>query len=813
MVRKHPLAKCEECPLAKEACAPTTGPADAKVAVVSRSPGFYEAQKGRPFSGPSGKILEYLLKLNGYNREDVLLTNVVLCNASEVPDAAIEACKPRLFSEIANAEIILACGSEAADVLAETTVGAGRGYVQEGPFDEGDDGAGFSFRQKLVVTNNPAIVLRESSTYVDLVKDFKLALNPVEFKGFPKVRWTNDTKEAKIWLRQILEQKPTRLACDVESRGNAFDATVVSIAFSTTGERAVAFGERIWLDSSIVRDYLRPLLELTECTYYWHSGKFDIQPLRNIGINARVDEDTLLLHYATDDRTGAEARGQPHALETLTTEELGWPVYETKEVKHFKRHGAEKNADGSWKYPVPDSLYDYNALDAAALPLLYPLFWDRASKDQTTGVYRNLLLPASEALAQVETSGVHYDIEAAADLNENEVLPLLRNLKAEIGLLAGDGSFNPNSNPQTKKLVYDAWQITHEQQLRPKRYYSFDKQARESILRMEFVCRDDNSDLRRQLVYDFTHRYDLFKALDKQRSTYIEGLIRYASRHNGKIHCHYRIPGTETGRLSSSEPNMQNITHGAALGDRNIPNIRALFKASPDRQIVSADYSQAELRCIAKFSGDRSLLAIYRGTGRSLHKEMVVKHYGSDYTYEQYVKAKNINFGVTYGQSAEAFSKMYHMPKEEAQAYIDTWWTTFPDVKKWTEQIAQEVRRGPIVNPFGRKRRFHLITKENYAGVVREAINFKPQSTAGDLTLYSLCVLAKELNPDLAAIIITVHDNIVSDVVDNYVDECAKITKQVMESAPVEVLGWTDIPFVVDISVGEDWGNLTEIEV
>jgi DNA polymerase-1 len=254
-------------------------------------------------------------------------------------------------------------------------------------------------------------------------------------------------------------------------------------------------------------------------------------------------------------------------------------------------------------------------------------------------------------------------------------------------------------------------------------------------------------------------------------------------------------------------PNFQNITREAK---DIVPGIRKLFKPSPGCTLVQADFSQAELRCIARLSGDTDLLAIYSDGARSLHRETAAAFYGANYTKEQYVRSKNINFGVCYEQSAFMFAQMYQMPQKEAQAYIDNWFKRFPDVLKWKEDVKKRVvNNEELIAPFGGKRRIHLITEENLEEVKRQAINFYPQNTASELTVWSLC----KLNALGVPIISTVHDSIIADVPTGDAMEVALLMKEVMESAAMECLGW-DLPFTVDISMSDvSWFDVEEVDL
>jgi len=188
--------------------------------------------------------------------------------------------------------------------------------------------------------------------------------------------------------------------------------------------------------------------------------------------------------------------------------------------------------------------------------------------------------------------------------------------------------------------------------------------------------------------------------------------------------------------------------------------------------------------------------------------------YGEDYTYEQYVRAKNINFGVAYWQSAFSFAQLYHMPEEEAQSYIDYWWARFPKVKEWTNEIKDAVvTLGELQSPFGHKRRFYVIPsgQSERLHVIKEGINFLPQNIAGNITLEAMIQMCDNLDWDKAQVRINVHDNIVLNCKEDHADEIAHLTKQIMESAAKDGILW-DFPFKADLSIGHTWGDLVEYD-
>ena len=770
-MRKHPKAECENCPLQSERVARTTGPSDAKVAVVSRSPGVHDVRTGKPFSGPSGEVLNYLLESNGVKRDEVLVTNIVLCYSEDPPRSAIEACRQRLHNELGTAQTVIAAGAEAVnELIGKKSIKSARGIEH---FKDG---------KRIIATNNPAAVLYDSDSFLNLTEDFKLALNPPPPVVYPTVDIVDTASSARD-LFYLLTDYNGVIATDVEGHTPHLEC----IGFSTAPDHATVIPRRVIVE---VWDELKALLEQPK-RWLWHNGVYDVKLLRRNGIQTHIVEDTFPLSWCLDERESGV-----HGLSYLSRTQLGWLNYEPESVESYKETGT-----------LPDDIDDlhrYNGYDCAATLQLYHLLRERAINDSVWKLYRNQKIPLMNALVDIELRGFHYDSMAAADLNELIVIPKLRELTAELREIVGLELFNPASPQQVAAFMYDSCGLIHQLKSTRKKSYAraTGKEVRKEIIEGRYNCKSRYED---RLVA-FAEYMELFSQINKQRGTYLEGLIKLVAS-DGKLYCTFNPCGPATGRLSSRVPNFQNITRDAK---DVVPGIRKLFKPSPGNVLVQADYSQAELRCIARLSGDSNLLAIYQDGARSLHRETASAFYGADYTKEQYVKSKNINFGVCYEQSAFMFSQMYQMPQKEAQAYIDNWFKQFPQVLEWKDQIKQQVVTGDdIVAPFGGKRRFHLITEENLEEVKRQAINFLPQNTASELTVWSLC----KLNSMGVPIVSTVHDSIIADVPTEDALDVARLMKSVMESAALETLGW-NLPLTVDISMSEiSWGDCTEIEL
>lgn len=815
VVRIHPQALCEECPLYGQPVAPSLQPKtpQVKCAIVSRSPGYHEGIAGKPFSGPSGKVLDHLLKENGVTRDECLVTNTVLCapDSPKVPPEAIKACAPRLAEELRDIQLVIACGSEAVNEL------VGRGSI--------DRHRGYRINRNgrvVVATNNPALVLRDDSTFPNLRKDFKRAFNPLPPPTFPEVVVIEDEREATNYVSNIYKTEG-RIAVDIETRGGlTHKATLVSIQFAIDGGTSTVIGERGgFLDrESAFTARLRELLESQEHSFVWHGGKYDTKILRHTyGINARVDHDTMLLSYALDERSGTDERIGVHGLEYLLMDEFGWPHYCPPSVEKAKKTGIVEDYD---------AFYKYAGLDVGGTFQLFEAQKERALRDHVYDrPYLSLLIPANEFLTELELHGIVYDVDRAADVYEFEVYPELHNLTWQMREQLNDPILNPRSPTQMAVVFYDKFGIKHAMQKRPAppqskastMERSVDDSARTEILEHRFTFRGETEHVRkgniittvqapdalkqRQFIVDFVTKYDRFQELSKQASTYLVKMIeRAANDPESRVYTQLNLHGTNSGRLSSVRPNLQNITRTK----EGLPDIRKLFRSSPGRLLVSADYSQAELRCIATFSGDKELTRVY-ANDLDLHSETAKRFFGEDFIPEQRNICKNVNFGVFYRQTAETFQEKHGIPARKAQPYIDWVWQTFVGVKEWELGIEKEIKtRGVLVSPFGRKRRFHLLTRENVQAAFREGINFDPQSTASDFTLSAAIRLNGEIDRDRASIVLLVHDSILADVQEAYVDEYKKVCQQVMEACPREELDWT-LPFKVDIGIGPTWGE------
>jgi DNA polymerase-1 len=265
------------------------------------------------------------------------------------------------------------------------------------------------------------------------------------------------------------------------------------------------------------------------------------------------------------------------------------------------------------------------------------------------------------------------------------------------------------------------------------------------------------------------------------------------------------LHGTVTGRLSSRKPNLQNIPR-----DSKIKNI---FCAAPGNVLIEFDYKGAELRVLAYLSQDDFLRNVFL-TGRDLHDEVAAFLFGQNFTKEQRVKAKNVNFGIAYGRTHYTIAEEFKMSEIEAKALLDEWFRRAPKAHKFLLECDGKAERGEVlVTPFGRKRRFGLISDVKVQELRNEARNFPIQSIASDLNLSAGRNMESEISALKGMIVNLVHDNTIVEVKDDpaIIKEAILVGTKHMVNAPKIYLN-TDVPFEVEVKVGKVWGELKGVE-
>jgi DNA polymerase-1 len=537
----------------------------------------------------------------------------------------------------------------------------------------------------------------------------------------------------------------------------------VGIGFAPN--RVIVIGEEA-LHSQRVLDKLGQLLD--EKQVICQNGKFDIQVLMRLGVvkHAKLWADTMLASYCLDERPGH------HSLEGLSSEILGAPAWKAELKPHLGK-GKNKNYAN---VPRP-ILYRYNAYDVACT---YNLWHEHFEKDlEKTGLrgLHDFLVEASNQLIYLELEGVAIDTEYL-DVIDSEYEILLGTLE--------EGLKGWVDNPRSPQQVLAA-----AKSMRLPVKASVDAPTLRAILE-----RNLNIEQR-----EFISKILEYRREHKLYGTYIKGTRKRLIEN--RLYPTFLLHGTVTGRLSCRNPNLQNIPRGSV--------IKRLFGVDHDNVLIQADYKQAEWRAIACLAQDSYLQGALGDPNRDIHGEVARQFFGPNYTKEQRVMAKTFVFGVAYGRGPDAISKAFKVSVYEAERYIREFFGMIPDVVKWRKDVHEKLFKGgqSLQTPFGRKRRFWLVTRENKHDIEKEALAFLPQSIASDLTLSSLVRMRKyfETNMAEAKIRITVHDSIIAEAPIEYQTDVAKAMKDIMENTAAEVFS-DFVPFPVDIEAGYNWADL-----
>lgn len=771
MNRHHPDAICEECPLFEHnTYVPTVGPEKATIVLIGEAPGAQEVKTKQPFTGPSGQLLNILLKHAKIDRKEVCITNVCLCRPpdnSNPPSAAIRACAPRLETEVRGRlpKTIVALGNFAQQAVLRHREGITKTRV--GPPKTVEHFPGI----EVVATYHPAAALYNQDYFPDIVTDFgkinhdgqsepRSWVEPV-FKSFDTVA---DSLSA---IRQLRNSPSIReIAIDIEAGiekdtdfGHPDQYRLLCVGISYRPGAAIVIGEHP-CNTEEVRRELGALL--SEKGIIAQNGKFDLQGLRDISPEARLSFDTMLAHYCLDERRGT------HSLDQLAIEFLGSPDWKS-EIKRYL--GSSKNyAD----IPRP-ALYKYNAYDVANTYDLKQVFERRLEREGLTDLHA-FLVRSSHPLMLMEQAGVAVDLPYLDELTETYLgtLDALEgNLKTWV------------DNPRSPKQVKEALQA-----MGVKRVQSTDAESLEN-LRERAVINDDEQ------LRMFTHMMLEYRKEHKLYGTYVKGIRKRI--YKGRVHPTFLLHGTVTGRLSSRNPNLQNIPRGSVARRLFIPT-------TPDHVLIQADYRQAELRVVCGLARDSYLRDVFSDEKRDIHGEVAARFFGPDYTKEQRVRAKAVVFGLTYGREAYSLAAEHNMSVAEATSYINTFFELIPDTVEWINELERRVQDGEdLVNPTGRHRRFWLITDHNKHNVLKEARAFLPQSTASDLTLESANRLAEAGIGEYLRI--PVHDALILEVPQKEAGEVADLVAKTMKEVGHELFdGYVKFP--VDIGMGPSWGDL-----
>lgn len=572
-----------------------------------------------------------------------------------------------------------------------------------------------------------------------------------------------------------------RWTVDVETTSlDPLTAEIVGLAFGVAPGQAryVPVGDTRERSVSLAQvvSTLGPLLEDPEQAKIGHNVKYDMLVLDNHGISLDgVRADTKLAAYLLD-----PAR-RSYSLDVLALELLG---HKTTTYEEVTKPAGDKEALPLIDVDV-EAVANYACEDADVTLRLAERLLPELEDKGLMELFVTVELPLIRVLADIERHGVALDRDFFVAMSER-MSAELETIERECYILAGE-EFNLNSPRQLSSILFEKLELPVIK--RTKTGYSTDAEVLETLA--------TEHDLPRRLIE--------YRELAKLKSTYVDALPAATHPVTGRLHTNWNQTVTSSGRLSSSDPNLQNIPVRTPLGRE----IRRGFVPSEDGWVLFvSDYSQIELRILAHLSQDENLLAAFR-SGRDIHRETSALVFGldpADVDSDLRNRAKEVNFGVVYGMGPFGLARRLGIPRDEAKAFIDGYFARFPGVKRFQEDtIARAREQGFVTTLFGRRRYLPEIGSKNFnirSFAERVAINSPIQGTAADVLKVAMIRIHERLNsePLRARMLLTVHDELVFEVERDASDALEALVREEMEGA-IDL----DVPVVVETGIGSTW--------
>lgn len=581
------------------------------------------------------------------------------------------------------------------------------------------------------------------------------------------------------WIEKLNAAK--LIAVDTETDSlDYMSANLVGISFALeNGEAAYLPLQLDYLDApktlekSTALPAIKPILENPDIHKIGQNIKFDESIFARHGIELQgVEFDTMLLSY-TLNSTGR------HNMDDLAKRYLG------HETIVFESIAGKGKGQLTFNQIPLEQATEYAAEDADVTMKLQQTLWLKLQEEPTlVELYKTMELPLLHVLSRMERTGVLIDSDALF-IQSNEIAARLTALEEQAYSLAGQ-PFNLASTKQLQEILFDKLGLPVLQKT-PKGAPSTNEEVLEELAY--------SHELPKILV---EHR-----GLSKLKSTYTDKLPQMVNSQTGRVHTSYHQAVTATGRLSSSDPNLQNIPIRNEEGRR----IRQAFIACEGYSIVAADYSQIELRIMAHLSGDQGLINAF-SQGKDIHRSTAAEIFGvslDEVTNEQRRNAKAINFGLIYGMSAFGLSRQLGISRPDAQKYMDLYFQRYPGVQQFMTDIREKAKaQGYVETLFGRRLYLPDINSSNAMrrkGAERVAINAPMQGTAADIIKRAMIKLDEIIrhDPDIE-MIMQVHDELVFEVRSEKVEFFCEQIKQYMETAAELV-----VPLIVEVGVGQNW--------
>ena len=812
----HPRTdKCRHCPCQRSAQVTRPGPAD--IAIVVDFPTYHDTARDTLLQGDSGKLARTTLTAYGIEVDDCYLTSALNCRPAKdkkgVLKSAMLSCRERLVDELREV------GPYKVLCLGPIGFSALRSVDDNLPITKVRGRWHKCFGMNVLGTFNPTMLMGAFEYFRDFEWDVgKFATTEPE--SFPDVEmWLPDSvSDARLAFDYIAGASFVSL--DIESTGfspyrDDLLAVGLGVLFEDSTDGVSIIFDKDLLGNRVVWEQFAALLSSEQATVM-HNAKFDLKWMKtsleamDLPFDPRHIEDTMLLNYCLDER--AMGQFQSHSLKNMARVRCDAPDYDISMGKWLKAWAV---ANDKQREILRERMRTYLALDCYYTARLFLQLPDEVAEESLdlVSLYTNLLIPGALALCDIESHGVRIDRKFYEDTWKtllDRAAPVLARVRDE----TGDPEFNPNSPPQVKKYLYDQEGLPV---LRTARRGKLQEgPTSKPVLKMLKKRYPEYT----QVIDDILE----YRNLVKTAGTYVKGMLE-RSDDDDRIRGDFLEHGTSTGRLSSANPNLQNIPETS----HTKIEIRNGFIAPEGFVLLNADYSQLELRLGAHLSGDENFCRVFI-EGRDPHQEVAYEFFQKPEDqispYERYM-AKCVNFGVAYGRGAESIAngpEMEYVEEiggtrwtvEQVKEFFDAYFNHFPKFLAWCdEQKRFAYTHQYVESPLGRRRRFPLILRSDGGAVGRQAVNTPIQGTASDFTFSALirihrrlCDLNDLVGKVVAFIVSTVHDSLLIECHKRYVKKVTAIVYEEMENVPLA----SPVPFEAEVKIGQRWGDLHKID-
>ncbi|MFN3516206.1 MAG: DNA polymerase I [Novosphingobium sp.] len=601
-----------------------------------------------------------------------------------------------------------------------------------------------------------------------------------------------DEDELAVWIERAMAAR--LVAFDTETSAlDAISADLVGVSLALGPGQACyiplghggsdMFAERPrQIDRKRALEMLKPLLESDAVLKVGQNAKYDLNVLARYGIAVSPIDDTMVLSFDLDAGRSVEGIGGGHGMDELAMRHLGHTCIAFKDVC-----GTGKKTISFAEVPL-DRASEYAAEDAEVTWRLHRLLKHRLPDEGAVRVYERVDRPLVPVVAQMERHGIKVDRERLAALSSTFAEEIAR-LEGEIHALAGQ-PFTIASPKQLGEILFDKLGFKGGKKGKTGQY-STDQSVLEGLA-------GEGAEIATKVLE--------WRQVSKLRSTYTEALQEAINPDTGRVHTSYSLVGAQTGRLSSTEPNLQNIPIRTEIGRQ----IRDAFVAEPGNVILAADYSQIELRLAAHMADVPELKEAF-AAGEDIHARTAQEMFG-EVNRDTRGRAKTVNFAILYGISRWGLAERLGITPEEAQAIIDLYFQRFPGIQHYIHETLASVReKGFSETLFGRKCWFPRITSSNQnerAGSERAAINAPIQGTSADIIKRAMV----RMMPALQAVglghvkmLLQVHDELVFELPADDVARASEVIRSVMAGA-AEPAVQLSVPLGVEIGTGPSWG-------